>query len=249
MGEKSCGGCGHSSRWILFRAYFILAFLQKSFACDGYVSLADAILEATAAWELTAKVQVRGNAGTLSRNADGDSNPLEAGVLASLAACGRLAALGRRLSVSFEGVTILVDDMPLEDAERSGRMRDALAWLGEAADARVQSLDNELAVRVQRQTLHRLVDRTRDALADISLRHLGKKTRATDIMHDMLMAIEGSFFSLGLSESQEARVAETLREAVHKVVELYDEGLGMDAHLQAITAELNMAPPENPAPT
>lgn len=216
----------------------ILEFLRQSFSCDSYPALADAIVRTASAWDLTVTVQLRGRGGEISRNRDGVSNPLEAGVLATLAECGRIATLGRRLAVNYPHVTVMVLDMPIDDAERNGRLRDDLAQLAEAADARVRTLDNELLVRAQRQTLQRLVSKTGAALAEIETRRQMQKANAVVLMQDMLIDIERTFPRLGLSEEQEARLAEVLRNGVDKVIDIFDQGLSTDGHLQAITAEL-----------
>lgn len=219
----------------------VLGFLRHSFACRSYAALADALIDTAAAWGLTLSVQLRGSAGEISRNRAGDSPPLEAGVLGTLADCGRLAALGRRLAVNYPQVTLMAVDMPVAEPERDGRLRDALAWLAEAADARVRALDNELALGAQREALQRLVERTGAALGEIEQRRRLQKATAVVLMQDMLLAMERSFLPLGLSDEQEVGLNDILHGAVDKVIELFDQGLATDAHLQAITADLARA--------
>ncbi|CAK0774934.1 hypothetical protein CCP3SC1_780002 [Gammaproteobacteria bacterium] len=48
-----------------------------------------------------------------------------------------------------EHVSILIHNMPMNDADRCGRPRDHLAMLVEGINARVQALDAELARRAQ----------------------------------------------------------------------------------------------------
>lgn len=216
----------------------ILNFLRQSFGCTGYESLAMAIIEGAAAWGLNVAVQLRGATGDVSRNHAGASSPLEAGVLGTLASCGRIATLGRRLAVNFDHVTLMAIDMPIDDPERNGRMRDNLAWLAEAADARVKALDNELALRTQRQALQRLVEKTGSALMEIENRRQLQKATALMHMQDMLMAMGRNYLLLGLTDEQEARIAEILNTGVDKVIGVFDEGLATDSHLREITEEL-----------
>lgn len=212
----------------------ILDFLRQSFGCTGYDSLATAIVEAAAAWGLNVAVQLRGATGDVSCNHDGASSPLEAGVLGTLSGCGRIVTLGHRLAVNFVHVTLMAIDMPVDDAERNGRMRDNLAWLAEAADARVKALDNELA-------LQRLVEKTGSALTDIENRRQLQKATAIMHMQDMVMGMGRHYLLLGLSDEQEAGITEILNAGVDKVIGVFDEGLSTDSHLREITAELTSA--------
>lgn len=219
----------------------VMGFLRQSFSCATYVALADAIIETAAAWDLSVAVQLRGSDGEVSRNRSGASTPLEAGVLTTLADCGRIASLGRRLAVNFAHVTVMVLDMPVHDPERSGRLRDDLAWLVEAAEARVQALDNERAIRSQQQMLHRLVSKTGTALAEIENCRQLQKAAAVVFIQDMLEEMERSFLTLGLTDDQEAGLSETMRTGIDKVIEIFDQGLAIDNHQRIITAELTGA--------
>lgn len=224
----------------------VLDFVRRSFDCADYAALADAVVAACASYGLAASVQIRGAAGSVARNRAGNSSPLEAGVLTTLAGCGRLVSQGRRTAVSFEHVTVMALDMPLEEADRVGRLRDDLALLAETADARVRAVDDALAVQAQGEALQRLLGRVHGALSDIDGRYQAQKVSAVAIMHGMLDRVESAVLGFGLSEQQEALVAETLRTAVYQVFELFDQGLGVDRHLHTITAELAAAMPPEP---
>lgn len=216
----------------------VMHFLRASFALADYSSLADAIIDTCASYGLTCSVQLRGRYGVLSRNRQGASSPIEAGIHESLATCGRVVSLGNHTAINYDHATLLITDMPVDDSDRSGRLRDNLAFLAEAADARVRALDNELTVRAQQQALQRLINQTHAALDAIDARHRQQKATALEIMDAMLTEMDESFYHLGLSEGQEAAVSETLKNSTHKVFELLDRGLDIDQHLQTINKEL-----------
>ena len=60
-------------------------------------------------------------------------------------------------------------------------------------------------------------------------------------MHRMVDRVEESFLHLGLTDQQETLVAESLRLAVHETIDLFDHGLAIDNHLQAVAATLQSA--------
>lgn len=216
----------------------VLAFLRQSFTCNSHVALAEALIEAAATWGLTACVQLRGGGGDVSRNRAGPSSPLESGVLGTLAGCGRVAAFGCRLAINYPHVTLMIVDMPIDDAERNGRLRDDLAWLAEAAEARVLALDNELARGAQQQTLQRLVQRTGSALAEIESRRRVQKAEAVVHMQDLLTGMTRAFSSLELNDAEEEYLTETLRLGIDRVIEIFEQGLATDVYMQAIAGEL-----------
>jgi predicted TIM-barrel enzyme len=84
-------------------------------------------------------VQLRA-AGVLTRSSDGEASPLEVSVLEHLVTMGRLAQFKNRMVINFPAVSLLVRDMPQDDEERCGRLRDHLSMLVEAANVHVESL-------------------------------------------------------------------------------------------------------------
>lgn len=217
----------------------VLNFIRQTFSCRSYDALARAMLAATAEYGLTAKVQIRGHDQTLFLNAQGESSPLEAAVLATLSGCGRIVDLRARSAFNFERVTLLVVDMPVADEERYGRMRDNLALLVEAADARVVALDAEVAVRQQEQAIRRLVDRSEQALRNIDQTNKTNRQTTAEIMNQMIDGIEQEFFRFGLTAEQEKVLSATLRDGVDNVIQLYDRDLSVDQHLKLLMNEIS----------
>lgn len=217
----------------------VLQFIRRTFSCTSYPDLARAMLDAVAEYGLTGKVQIRGHGQTLCRNGQGDSSPLEAAVLTTLSECGRIVDLRARSAFNYASVTLLVTDMPIADAERNGRMRDNLALLVEAADARVHALDVELAVRDKEQAIQRLLSRSQDALRDIDRINRANRQATAEVMNKMVDDVEQDFFRLGLTAIQEESLSMTLRNAVRTVMDVYDQGLPVDDHIRALMDELS----------
>lgn len=212
----------------------VLNFIRSSYACRDYVQLADAVVAACGEFGLAACVRLHGRMGGLSRNREGASSALESSILERLAGFGRIVDFSHRTAISYDHVTLMITDMPREDEERYGRMRDQLAILAESTDARVQALDDSLEIEAKNRTLAGLVRQTQSALSDIDHRHRDNQNDARLIMHNMLGQVEQSFAQLGLTTAQEDFLAGVLRDAVQQVMDLFNQGLAIDDHLTAV---------------
>lgn len=128
----------------------IVEFFRKSARINDYQSLADLIVESLKAWELRAGVQLRGLSGEVETSTDAVISPLQASVMANMRNMGRIFELKSRAVINFEHISILVYNMPSDDPEKVGRMRDNLAWIGEGADTCIANMDalNERAQRI-----------------------------------------------------------------------------------------------------
>ncbi|MEW5788973.1 MAG: response regulator [Pseudomonadota bacterium] len=224
----------------------VLNFIRSSYACREYVQLADAVVTACGEFGLSACVRLHGRMGGLARNRSGASSALERSILERLAGFGRIVDFSHRTAISYDHVTLMITDMPRDNEERYGRLRDHLAMLVESADARVQALDDSLEITAKHRTLTGLVRQTQAALADIDRRHRDNQNDTRLIMHAMLGTVEQSFAQLGLTTAQEDYLAGVLRGAVEQVMDLFNQGLAIDDHLTAVK---NMLDKEDGAAT
>lgn len=195
----------------------VLEFLRKSFACTDAHALAAAILDALAQYGLQGAAQVRLGGTTLNLSAEGSNLPLESAVLNHVRDQGRIFEFGKRSVYNFGGITLLVKNMPVEDPEHCGRLRDNLAILAEGADARRQAIEIE-------NRNHRTRDGIGAALADIhtaldTLRqqHQRDQFQGTQLMIDIQEGLTRFFVSLSLSEQQENQMYDFVKQQFERL--------------------------------
>lgn len=219
----------------------VLKFVRRSFNCPDYIALCREMLDAISSLGLEASVQIRGKKEIVSRTADGPCSPLEESVLNNMSTQGRIFEFGSRTSFTYDHVTIITKNMPRNDPERHGRMRDSLALLAEGADARVVTLDKQIVLAKKHEGLLHLIANTRDALSDIEHHLQTQRELSRTILQDFIDELERSFIKFGLKEDQITQLAEQAHHATKREVALYDEGLAMKERLQALLKKLENA--------
>lgn len=213
----------------------VIHALRQSFTADTLPALAEVTLAATRDFGLDACLRlVTSSSGALFCSQSGEATPVERSVLQQLALGDRIQSLRRQSAYNYGGVTLLIRNMPVEDEERMGRLRDNLALLAEGVEGRLRALDDRFSVQQEQNRQKQLAERTVAALNDIEVRHKRQRAEAEIVLHTMLDKVERSFLSLGLTESQEDAVSTLLRDAVHSIFELYDQGLAIESHMQSI---------------
>lgn len=212
----------------------VMGYVGKTYRCDGYEELARATLDVSASFGLTAAVQFRGAQEVWSWSARGPSSPLEASVLSNLKSCGRIVNFGTRYAFNYEHATLLISDMPVDDDERCGRLRDHLVSVAESADARVCAIDTQLALLDQQQKMFEVLGRVRELLAQIESRSRSQREQSAEVLQTMLNRMEDAFVYLGLTEAQESAVAGTLHRAVKDTLQSFEP----DAREGVVAAQL-----------
>jgi CheY-like chemotaxis protein len=216
----------------------VLEFLSKSFSCHSSTELAEAILSSLEGNNLHCAVQIRGKHEQINLASNGLANPLEIAVIDKLKDVKRIYDFGQRTVINYPHVSLLIKNMPMDDADLYGRIKDNIAILVEGAEERVKSIAVEDEVREKQKSLKNIVMLTEQALNEIDTRNKEHKLASTRIMEDMLQNIEEAFMRLGLTEEQEEEMVAMVNKNIQEALALYEEGLGLDEHLSAVMEQL-----------
>lgn len=191
----------------------VLNFLRSSFTCPDYATLAKEALEVTGSYGLSASIQLRGNMGRVSLTAKGACSPLEEEILANIADHGRIVDFGHYTAFSYQRATVIVQNMPSDDPERYGRIKDNLALLLEATDARVAGLDCEHAAENHLHDIERLIASVREVLEDVDRALHQTDQDKIQIQEAFSSKLESAFAQMLLTQSQEAEVVDLTQRA------------------------------------
>lgn len=216
----------------------VMQALRQGFQAGSYQAVASIVLEATAQFGLEASVQVRGRHGRVSLNALGPCSPLEESVLANLAEHDRIVDLGSRTAVNFPLLSIIAKNMPREDAERYGRLKDSLAFLVEGLDARVRALDAELGLAREHGLVLRLIERLGQVLAGYDASCRSCRREYEGIVGDLGHTVVGVVERFNLTEKQRELLEDYVAAALEDVGALSEQRLLLDAQVRQVMAEL-----------
>ncbi len=126
---------------------------------------------------------------------------------------GRIFEFKGRGVYNYGGITILVKNMPLDDPDRCGRLRDDLAILAEGADARRQAIEQEDRINRTRDGIGSALSDVHAMLLEVKTAHTQAQEASERLMLEMQEALINAFVSLGLTERQE--------EALHDMIRRY----------------------------
>ncbi len=216
----------------------VLQFLSKSFACSDSDALAAAVLEALDQYGLAGAVQLRSGEQATSYSHQGTNVPLEVSVLNHVRDAGRIFQFKSRCVFNYGQVTVLVNNLPIEDVDRCGRIRDNGALLAEGADARLRAIDAERLANQRRRGIEAALPQVRLTLDAVQANYRRNCFEITQTMVDFQEALLKSFVHLGLTESQEAHMNGMANDFMQRMVGTQDESLRIVGELEALAARL-----------
>ncbi|MFN4340532.1 MAG: two-component system response regulator [Azonexus sp.] len=218
----------------------VLQFLSKSFACNTMDELAAALLDAMQQYDLQAAVQMRMGSEVLTISHNGRNVPLEVSVLNHVRESGRIFQFKSRCVFNYGQVTLLVNNMPLDDAERCGRIRDNGALLAEGADARLRAIEAEMLAARRRAGIENALPRLYATLDGVQANYRRNCFELTQVMIDFQEQLAKAFVTLGLMERQEERLSSMANDFVNRLVGTQDASLELVGQLEALAEDLKV---------
>lgn len=213
----------------------LLQALQRFNSCQQADELAQLVLDTLLSYELVGAVELRlpGQAARMFPVA----GKLEAATFANLRDMGRIVSFHSRMIVNYPCLSVLISNMPRDD-ERSGRIRDNVAILAEAADARVRALDAELRRQQGEAAISGSLAGINKLLAAIEGRQKQSMAETRMAIHRLGETLEKRFVHLGLTEHQESYLLETVRDGLDGLIDAQDGQLDIQSELSAIIHRL-----------
>ncbi len=219
----------------------VLKFTRSTMGCRSLQSLASLTVDSLRECGLTSHVQIRTHLGVTTMTPNGPASPLEASVIELSKDQGRIFQFKRRMIVNFDSISILVLDMPIEDATAVGRIRDYVAVMCESGEDAVDNICMRLDANIRTDQLRQLAEDTRAALAKLQNMNRAMQSDSRIGLDQMIDKLESMYISLGLLDHQEYTISEVVRNAASVVMDLLDQGSSADNDFNVILENLAKA--------
>ncbi|MBI3525683.1 MAG: response regulator [Betaproteobacteria bacterium] len=216
----------------------VLQFLHASFGCQSREQLAAALFEALGQYGLQGLVELRNDNRQSSASSQGECSPLEESILAHARSMDRIFQFSDRMVINYPCVTLVSSNLPTDDPDRVGRLRDHLAILAEGADARMIALANEERRMAQAANLVQAVGDLTVVLGEIETQQGEHRLRALKMLDGFVFDMERSFVHLGLTSGQEETLSDMARKTAESIGGLLGEGKDVGDRLRSVISRL-----------
>lgn len=206
--------------------------------CDER-EVAAGTLELLRKFSLQGVIQCRVGRRVFTYSASGENVPIEGAVIEHLRAMGRIFEFRNRAVYNHEQITVLVNNMPLEDSQLCGRIRDSLATACQAASARLESLAHEESSRRNQNAVIEAFGSIEDTLDALNKAALQNRYQISQMIFEFEQQIARTFVGLGLSDDQEAAMEGVVGQFTRQLVDKIDQTGQLQESLQAVSGRLH----------
>jgi CheY-like chemotaxis protein len=219
----------------------LIKFLRSLNSCEQYSDLAESILAMLRSYHLVGTVQFRLPQSELTINDEGPAKPLEASILRQISTQECIVTFKSRTAFNFGRVSVLINTMPLDDPDLCGRLRDLLAIGAETLETKVKAM---LAVQENSATKAEIAELLKSldaAIREGSEKHAKARLQGADIVRQLMCKLDAEFSRLGMLESQEFAIKETLESKIDQLIEVYDFSSESEETLNSLSARLGQS--------
>lgn len=216
----------------------LVRFLRALNSCRDHLAVGQSLFDLLHAYRLNGALQFRLTSGEVTQNASGEATPLEASIFSQIRSMGSVVQFKNRAAYNYDRVSLLVNDMPVEDAELCGRLRDHLAIAAESADAKLAAIGLRLESERTKREIVELSRSVGEALARFKEDYKAARYRGTLAGEQIVDALSTMLSSLALSDRMESALTETVRDGADEIAGIYDFGEVTEKALSDLTSRL-----------
>ncbi|MGB3725038.1 MAG: response regulator [Glaciecola sp.] len=225
----------------------VLGFLRAGLKIKTHEGLLNSLFDVFDSLNIDACVELRTPKRSFTQSTSGTITPLELDLLARAGdMSGRFLERGTRYIVNFDTVSVIIKNMPVDDAMSLGDLRDNLMMIIEdtnglneklCAEQEVNTVSASAGADVSGDNKDVLLDiaSTLDMAANFQER---QKSEMMNLVEDMSFKFEQCFFKLGLLEQQEEMLSEIVTAQASLFTGHIEQSLEMEDALFGIQKQI-----------
>ena len=216
-----------------------LQFLLSVHSCDNLDQLGQQFFQVIERYGLKCSLQMRSIMGDKNMEAHGMAKDLETQLLSQMADSDRYIDFGRRTICNYENVSLLIKNMPVDDPEKYGAIKDNTFCLVQGLNARIHALEDQHRIQKEKDALAKLSQDVNSVMHSL-------KDSYQDVMRDIVNSVEHTSSliqnrvpHLALMEHDEAFLEDITSSCVKDTNRIFNEGLVIDEVFQKLETAIS----------
>lgn len=203
----------------------IVQTLEKTFVCQDYENLGNIIIDALAVdgLECCIKFYVETGVFIVTKRADHEEEDRQ--IIESTRDEGRIVDREEKTIFHYEHVSLLINNMPLDDQESYGRIKDDVCILMNATESRVNSIETEVRSQNQRNKIEITCKILTKMIDDMLNTNDNVAEDLNKIIQDLQQDLHVDLISFNMHEYEEEAILGHLDSAFKKTSDLLDKKL------------------------
>ena len=211
-----------------------IQFLLDSHHCVNLDQLGQLLFKSLNYFGLHCSLQMRGQYQTKNMEANGMERDMESKLLTEMKDAGRFYDFGNRTVINYDNISLLIKNMPVDQPEKYGIIKDNIFALLQGADARLKALDLQETVNRDHQQQKLLIGGLHAGIEKLEAQYVNLTNDVAAVVDQIVDSVEQVMQTLLLTEEQEAVLLNQLKQGRDNVIALFQGYATMDDELKAL---------------
>ncbi len=205
-----------------------IQFLLQVHQCDNLDQLGQQFFATIDRYGLSCSLQMRSEMGVKDMEAHGMAKDLESQLLLQLKDKGRYVDFGKRTIVNYDRVSLLIRNMPVDDAEKYGAIKDNTFCLVQGINSRIIALEDQFKLLSEKESLRKLSGDVKSVIGGLKNSYQGVMQKIVREVENASELIQHRVPHLGLTEEDERCLEKGTDQMVAQVNHTFNDGLKVD---------------------
>jgi CheY-like chemotaxis protein len=216
----------------------LLQIMGELVDCHRIEDVADAVLRYLGNLKLSGVVQSRGADHSYTVSPEGHNRPLEVSVISHVKEMGRVFEFRKRAIVNYPSISVMVNDMPLNDATLCEQIRERLSIVVGMAASRIESIEAVAACQRRQHEAGEALNSIQRLMQELEGLHKKAHDDAANIICLLQENFVRAFVKLGLTAEQEDSIDRLVKESMASLAASYEEPGAVQRMLEQLSETL-----------
>ncbi|MEQ5874431.1 MULTISPECIES: response regulator [unclassified Pseudoalteromonas] len=217
----------------------IVNYIEHIGSIDNEQELGRAFLNCLSAFELQSNVEFRLHNEILHFSVSGVCSPIVIELFEMLKSKGRLHEFSNRILVNYEMISLLILNMPEQDPDKHGRIRDHICFLVSVTEQQLKAIITKKELLEQQQQLNDAVSKVHSKFTGLIELLNENRINNEAIFKQLQEDLEQRIPTMGLDEDQEVFIYQKVDETIQNSVAREESVKGVKAAFKEIENDLS----------
>ncbi len=218
----------------------VVNYIEHIGSIDNEQELGRAFLNCLNAFELQSNIEFRLATGVEHFSVSGMCSPIVIELFEMLKNKGRLHEFSNRILVNYEMISLLILNMPEQDPDKHGRIRDHICFLVSVTEQQLKAILTKKELLQQQQQLNDAVSKVHSKFTGLIELLNENRINNEAIFKQLQEDLERRIPTMGLDEDQEVFIYQKVDETIQNSVAREESVKGVKAAFKEIENDLSL---------
>lgn len=218
----------------------IVNYIEHIGSIDNEQELGKALLYCLSSFDLQSNVEFRLDSGVEHFSVTGICSPIVVELFEMLKNKGRLHEFSSRILVNYEMISLLILNMPEQDPDKHGRIRDHICFLVSVTEQQLKAIITKKELIRQQQQLNDAVGKVHSKFRGLIELLNDNRLNNEAVFKQLQEDLEQRIPTMGLDEDQEVFIYQKVDETIQNSVAREESVQGVKAAFKEIEDDLSL---------